>query len=239
MLKDALRGWRGTAVAAWSVVLFMWAIGYGPNQESNNSTPHCALNDVLAGISPEGVIAIFTVVLAVVGWLTYITFNRQGDIMQSTLAQMKVDASTRASEANRQFGLLKAQIRLASDQLNATHRPKIIVHSISLPMDFSPHNPDDMHIGASMLYFNIGSSPANIIDIRARILRQQLPLDQGKWIHDEMPIRTPTLEGGMKESIIVKWDQMLNFEKTIQRAKDPTHGVPICMGTIRYKDGRG
>lgn len=132
-----------------------------------------------------------------------------------------------------------AQIELARDEFNATHRPKIIVHATSLPMDFSAHNPDDMCIGAFIQYFNIGASPAKIINIRARITRSRQPLQSGIFVHETAPIRTAFLESGMKDYVRLKSDYSLNFERTIQCAEDAIKGVPICMGTIRYEDGRG
>lgn len=72
-----------------------------PNQ--NNSTHSEKPVSQETGDLAEDIIAVFTVVLAGVGGLTYLTFNRQADIMET-------------------------QTRLESARFAAEHQPKIIVY---------------------------------------------------------------------------------------------------------------
>lgn len=64
-------------------------------------------------------------------------------------------------------------------------------------------------------------------------------MQSGMFVHKQMPVRNSVLEGGMKDYVALKSDYTLNFERTIERAGDPTRGRVYCMGVISYEDERG
>ncbi len=86
MLKDIFAGWwKGYVAAAWSAALILMILGCIPDGESNQATQQSALNNILASLNADSVIAAFTVVIAIVGALTYFTFNRQADLMDKQI----------------------------------------------------------------------------------------------------------------------------------------------------------
>ncbi len=93
-----LKGWRGAVVASLATALILLAIdrpqegGFG--EQNYRSELFASL------LSPEMLLVYFTAALVAVGVLTYLTFNRQAEIMAE-------------------------QIKLARAEFIATHRPKI------------------------------------------------------------------------------------------------------------------
>jgi len=138
-----------------------------------------------------------------------------------------------------QAWLTRKTINLARDEFISTHRPKIAIHSIWLMLDMIDQSTDDATIRAEIIYFNVGATPARVVDITAKISRRPVPLQTGitTWATHEVP-QEPIVGGG-KGYISVKSDIRINHEKVMQQAEaTPRHAV-VCMGKIIYEDDLG
>jgi len=131
-------------------------------------------------------------------------------------------------------------LQLTRDEFNATHRPEIIVHSITAPMDVSVRAMDDHRIGAFVLFFNKGVTEAKITKITAMISRQFVPIQSGLFAEGDVEVRHPDLAAGMKNYFSLKSTYSQDQERKTQVSPpDSRLSAIFCKGVIAYEDGRG
>jgi hypothetical protein len=164
-------------------------------------------------VTPDLLTALATVAVAIFTLTLWLTSWRQARIAQET-------------------------IDLARSEFISTHRPKIIVHSVTLPLDFASVQ-SGMVIGAFVLYFNVGSTTARNIEIRARIMRSNFPIQSGIFVSDSVRARSQELRAGMKDYFQIHSEHLVSSERIVQEAAQRPEVSVICMGTIRYEDELG
>ena len=193
-------------------------------------------------------LSIFTFFLVVTGVLQWNALRNQVSKFtisindaKAAFTQQAADMEASIATADRSAKASEEATRFARDEFISTHRPEIIVHSVSLPMDFSSFGSaqGDMKVGAGIIYFNKGTTDAKIVDIKARITRSRFPLQAGIVIHEKIPIRAEKIKGGGKDYIRIKSDLSLAQEKSVQHGGDASNGAAFCMGIIVYEDDRG
>lgn len=147
--------------------------------------------------------------------------------------------------ASYQARLTRQTIDLARNEFLSTHRPRIVIHSMELAFDVG-QNPDRPTVGAELIYFNNGSTDAQIVEIACRITRRTFPLQSGIWAagnpEAQQAVPANKISGGGKGHIRVKSEIDLYTERGMQEAElgkvAPNRGI-VCMGLIAYSDGRG
>jgi hypothetical protein len=134
---------------------------------------------------------------------------------------------------DKQGELTRESIDLAREEFNATHRPKITIHS----MEFRrvPHEGEDDwdRIGAVILCFNIGEAPAKNVEARGEILPiADLPINVQRRLVKPFAV----VASGEKFIFEINSDWLVR--ELIQREQQ---GFPSfkCVGTIVYFDGNG
>lgn len=159
---------------------------------------------------PDWIIAIFTVVLSI-----------------STIC-LWLDTKRLAEDAKSQSADLKESLKLAREEFNATHRPKITVRYVKIDMK----NPTADHkYSIEFGIVNVGDADAKIINICSRIIEGEGPWTYGsrEVRFDESNISTHRLRPGT-----------LHICSTI---KDFPFGTKsnnwFVVGCIRYEDGNG
>ncbi|MGH6889850.1 MAG: hypothetical protein ACREHF_11765 [Rhizomicrobium sp.] len=175
------------------------------------------------------------VIWAFSGWLTDHATAVSAVVSALATVFIAYFTITLARTSTEQGQLTQQSINLARAEFNATHRPKIIIHSVALPLDFS--SGQDMKIGAFIVYANVGSISANITEIRARITRSAIPLQAGVHVHELKEAGGKEVVAGGKDYFRVKSDHTIAPERAIQESNDPSRGAVICMGVIVYEDG--
>jgi hypothetical protein len=143
--------------------------------------------------------------------------------------------------------LIRKQVDVARDELNATHRPKIIVHAIEIAFEAPSEESQDPTIGASIIYFNIGDTPALLTEVTAKITRRALPLQSGLGVGigvELSPLKVPAglIEPGQPEYAAITSLYTLEGEQFAELvARDRGEGpcALVLLGKIGYRDGRG
>jgi hypothetical protein len=136
------------------------------------------------------------------------------------------------------------QVRLARDEFIATHRPKIIVHAVEISRDDGGEGAEEK-IGASVIYFNVGDTPAQIVAINAKISRYRLPLQSGLGVGigirlTPLPVPKDRIVGGPHFIAIFSAHTFENERFVLKAAQDNGRdGACMCIGQIVYEDGRG
>ena len=122
--------------------------------------------------------------------------------------------------------LTRETLKLARDEFNASHRPKIIIHSIEFRR--IPGEEEIDRIGASILCFNTGNAAAEDVQVRGDIL-----VTDSLSIDVQRPLLNTIAEipSGIK----------LRFEVTSERpVRELPHllkqATPYCIGTVAYLD---
>lgn len=122
--------------------------------------------------------------------------------------------------------LTRETLKLARDEFNASHRPKIIIHSIEFRR--IPGEEEIDRIGASILCFNTGNAAAEDVQVRGDILvTDSLSIDVQRPLLNTIA----ELPSGIK----------LRFEVTSERpVRELPHllkqATPYCIGTVAYLD---
>lgn len=139
------------------------------------------------------------------------------------------------------FGQLKHLRR----EFLSTHRPKIVIHSVEITHDKAAGSAGET-IGASVVYFNIGDTPARIKEINAQITRRPLPLQSGLGLGigtrlSSLPVPKKPIISGTPNYFGIFSKHTLENERHIERAAQDggRGGALICLGQIVYEDGRG
>lgn len=118
------------------------------DDEGCNKSDHLVIASMLTvfvrKLTPEGVSAAATVVIAAFTVILVLVTNRQAKLTRKSVA-------------------------LAREEFIATHRPRIIVHASELTRHENSEIPDYPLIGASLLCFNIGESVAKNVEVRGQI----------------------------------------------------------------------
>jgi hypothetical protein len=136
-----------------------------------------------------------------------------------------------------QYRAVMAQVRLARDEFNATHRPKIEV------LSFEPllEGLEEEKIQVFFTYVNRGASLATIVEIATKIVtnNDRNPLRPGV-ILDRCKIRNTILESGERHEWTVDSNILLSHHKWRAEPDAPKEGYVVrCVGCIRYADARG
>jgi hypothetical protein len=145
-----------------------------------------------------------------------------------------------------QYRQLRRSVDLARDEFNATHRPKIILHAVETATDVQSADSREPTIGASIIYFNVGDTPAFLTEIKAKISQYRLPLQSGLGIGigvELAKLRVPSGEviPGVPEYCAVT---SRHTEDSVRFAARAAHGrghesALVLIGKISYRDGLG
>jgi hypothetical protein len=139
--------------------------------------------------------------------------------------------------------IVRAQVRLAREEFIATHRPRLIVHAVGTTFDVEGaqdvSTSGAMTIGASVAYFNIGETSAQIVEVSARMTRLRFPLQSGVATRVTHPSPREKIAAGEKGTIPVtstfRWDS----ERLTQQIAQASTSDIVCIGRIVYKDDGG
>ncbi len=144
--------------------------------------------------------------------------------------------------------LLSKQIKLARDEFNSTHRAHIIVHAVEVAFDVSTDAIDkstEPTVGASIIYFNVGATSAQLTQISAKITRRGIPLQSGIALGigtDLSPLAVPKgdVEPGHPEFVAVHSSHTLEGERFAQRhaGDNGRESALVLIGKISYRDAR-
>jgi len=136
--------------------------------------------------------------------------------------------------------LIARQITLGRDEFNATHRPEIVVHSAMAAT--AVMRGSKTAIGASITYFNKGTTPATNVEICALIV----PMQYGMRPQDRIAI--PVVREPAPDSVIPGRPYFFNVWSDVEhhraelRGGDttlPPEATVYCIGTVSYDDGAG
>lgn len=123
------------------------------------------------------------------------------------------------------------QIKLAREEFNATHRPKIKIHTVEITRRVNEGDDTNM-IGASILGFNVGESSAKNVEVRGEIFMGP------NFAVDVMRPKVKTFDevlSGQKfrAEITSNWP-------VVNAAAGPRTGVHCyCLGWVAYWDENG
>lgn len=144
----------------------------------------------------------------------------------------------------RQARLTRETIEVARQEFISSHRPKIIVHSVEITHNSVPMR-NEPTVGASVVYFNVGDTPARIIEINAKISMRPLPLQSGLGVGigvrlAGLPVPKELVESGHPNFVAVFSDQTLEQVRFAEKSSDgrDRDGGLVCIGMIAYEDGR-
>lgn len=122
------------------------------------------------------------------------------------------------------------QLRLARDEFNATHRPRIIVHTFEVAYE-------DHSVGAQFKVVNKGVSPATILTISDKIFATRA-LRQGVFL-DTSTFANKILASGEPMDWGCKGDNLAFETEAVKMSKAPGDLKIWCIGKIIYADGEG
>lgn len=149
-----------------------------------------------------------------------------------------------AATSWRQARLMRRSIDLTLEEFRSTHRPKIVVHAIETARDFGASNQEI--VGASIIYFNVGDTRAEITAIKASITRVRFPLASGTGLGIGVEFAALSrphepISAGQFEYVAVFSAFTFESERfaQCQRRADNRDGGLICLGRIEYRDERG
>jgi hypothetical protein len=154
---------------------------------------------------------------------------------------LKQSTKELATNADRQARLTRDSVDLARQEFLATHRPQIIIRTVSFKWDApADTHADDFRIGAFVDYTNIGVSRANVIEVVAQITHRPHPLEPGIQIVVEQQSLPGDLPSGIGGYFHLKSEQSLYAHRHIQETEgEARRGRIICMGKIVYLDDMG
>jgi hypothetical protein len=122
-----------------------------------------------------------------------------------------------------------SQIKLGREEFIATHRPKIIIHVVEITRR---EVEEDVFIGASILAFNIGESPARNVEVRGQIF-----MGDNFAVDVQRPVVKTFIEvlNGQKLRAEIKTDH-----RVVNAAAGMRTGLHFyCIGWIAYWDENG
>ncbi len=181
---------------------------------------------------PSWLLVIFTAGLFAAAFVTYLTIRHQANIMAGTLEQMKIDAVARAKEFETQIKLTNDQIKLARDEFNATHRPKIRVRQFR---NASKKAGEDFEI--HFVCANVGDSPCDILEISYQTHTRQILTAKGE-------IDRPVLVPGTFKNVLLHSDtnlaagELCEFQTELFKLEWNMDKDWDFAGYIRYRDSR-
>jgi hypothetical protein len=125
-------------------------------------------------------------------------------------------------------------LRLSRDEFNATHRPKIVIHSVKYVPKRDPSGDEAKdEIGARVTFYNKGRSDAKITRIIYSIRQRRLPLDSEIPLPEEAAPRHVIIESGKGDII------ECTSEIEIRAAREASRDMPtVLIVRILYEDGR-
>ena len=167
------------------------------------------------------VTAVATLVMAAFTGTLWRTSQKQG-----ALAQQSID-------------LTRKSIDLANAEFNATHRPEIVVHSVEVnwftiadkaessarPLEF---------LGATVTYYNKGSTDATVENIKASIAVRQVPLEAGTHLPGLSLNYPKVIPSGIGDRFSPDSNVLAS---SIGLMRNDT--AVFCIGWIWYADMRG
>ena len=135
------------------------------------------------------------------------------------------------SSANDLYRAGERQVRFAQQEFAATHRPKIIVHSIEFrPVPYEREEDDWGRIGASILCFNKGETAAINVEARGEILSAA---DLGIDVQRRVVKSFAEVSSGQKLRFEIESEWPIRELVPRQQQKLPPFH---CVGTVVYLD---
>lgn len=137
-----------------------------------------------------------------------------------------------------QAGLTRESIKLARDEFLASHRPKIIIHTVENHY-VRAADEEDLWLGARVICVNKGKSAATITEIRCEITRRKGGTPEtGIAIEflDEIPIPDDPLPSGLDYQFSVESVMSHRHEHRRQMLEESYKGDVYCIGRIIYLD---
>ena len=132
--------------------------------------------------------------------------------------------------------LTSRTIKLARDEFNASHRPRIIIHSVKNSPVIRDSSDDGLdNICATITFFNTGDSTAKIESIFYSIAFRKFPLENGINPIKEFDPRNTIIESGMGDFIKLETD----IEMRMWKLRTNTVIKLILIGKIFYRDKTG
>jgi len=127
----------------------------------------------------------------------------------------------------------QALARLSRDEFNATHRPKIIIHT------FERTYSEESTVGVIFTYVNVGTAPASITAIESNIFfSDNIVAEDSKRVvqFDNKFLKAGEkdiyrIESGMTNLTAIIEDMKVDRGQSVQRI--------ICRGIIKYADNQG
>ena len=167
------------------------------NAREHAEVEHGLLNATWWLVGVTGALAVFTALLYASTQSIATDTRESGDRQAKLMARSISVANETASAANAQARLTQEAVALARDEFNATHRPRVKIHSVI----FTQHGKDsidDEVIAAAVWYASHGEQSAVIHDIVYHFGQHQLPLESG--IEMDQRAKTPgtPITGGMR-----------------------------------------
>jgi hypothetical protein len=157
---------------------------------------------------------ISAIAAAIIAWFTVTLAGATRGLLKATADQAR---------------LTKKSINLARKEFNATHRPKIIIHSAAPLFETSTEGET---LGATITYYNAGDADADIKTIRCLIAQQPFGV-KPNWVIPEMPDALPNapIKSGT--------GQIFFFNSNIRAAEGEMGLQAYCVGRIEYLDKAG
>ena len=210
---------------------------YEPEQSAERISTPISTDERLADYTEA--LAWWTAFLAIVAAAELGYLVRQERWMKESVAAAKLAADA-AKDAAR---AASAQVELAREEFNATHRPEIIVHSAIEATAVMRGN--GKAIAASFTYFNKGNVPAQNVAICAVIVPMRFRHELQERIVAPLLRQQPSgpIAAGRPHTFEVRSE--IAFERADYGTQDASgaHANPeatvYCLGTISYDDSAG
>jgi hypothetical protein len=142
--------------------------------------------------------------------------------------------------------LTREAIKLARDEFNATHRPRIIIHSVELAYEAPENDEGEERIGASVIYFNVGDTPARITAVTGNIQSRRSPFASGLGTGigvrlTSLPVPDDWIESGVSNVLAIRSTATLEevlFREQVSASAGREERL-VCIGQITYEDAAG
>jgi hypothetical protein len=210
--QPAADGQRGTENAPFIVKI---VDGNKPDKGASNTENKGSREALILGMTADYAAAVFTGLLVAIGAVTALVFGWQSWLLRQ------------------QVTLFSDQTKLARQEFAVTHRPRVIVRNFTM---MNPEMADGDEPRFIFLAYNIGDSPAKIIEVRSGTLAigtsEKLRND---WTFPFFQKFDCTLVSGQSEVFPGNGGEALG-----QGERHYLYGgykYLLCMGTVTYLDG--
>ena len=175
-------------------------------QDANNKSPYCPTEETVLQRGMSDPVAYYTL------WITLFT---------GMLAVIGIGQGILSSQ----------QIALARDEFSATHRPKIVVHSVRYDPIFGESGDTELdRPAATVIFYNTGDSPTIIESITYSITQRRFPLESGINPRKQLVPRSIEIASGIGDFIKLESEAEI---RTIQLKSDGA-SKHVLIGKVYY-----